>query len=152
MARRKPIINESFGSPWTDTGRRRPGGVLCPRLGGRPTTLQRRTVPGLDWADLRAMLRDRGIDLRIGYVSETATNAQGGVKELWRYTDQWTFLTRLDLEKLFGISRAQLGIVITERNGHNLSADAHLGNLQQVQEVYGRGQTWRWTEFYYNQK
>ena len=30
--------------------------------------------------------------------------------------------------------------------------DAHLGNLQQVQEVYGRGQTWRFTELWYGQK
>jgi len=106
----------------------------------------------LDWDDLRELLRDRGIDFRIGYVSETATNAQGGARQLWRYTDQWTFLTRLDLEKLFGISQAQFGMVITDRNGHNLSGDADLNNLQQVQEVYGRGQTWRWTELYYDQK
>src|SRR5215469_1581531 len=106
----------------------------------------------LDWNDLRDMLRDRGIDFRIGYVSETATNAKGGTKELWRYTDQWTFSTKLDLQKLFGVNQAQFGMVITDRNGRNLSDDAHLGNLQQVQELYGRGQTWRFTEFYYDQQ
>jgi porin len=106
----------------------------------------------LDWDDLRAMLRERGIDLRIGYVSETATNAQGGNEELWRYTDQWTFQTRLDLQKLFELNQAQFGMVITDRNGHSLSADAHLGSLQSVQQLYGRGQTWRWTEFWYDQK
>jgi carbohydrate-selective porin OprB len=36
----------------------------------------------LDWNDLRDMLREQGIDFRIGYVSETATNAKGGAKEL----------------------------------------------------------------------
>jgi porin len=95
----------------------------------------------LDWNELRAMLREQGIDFRIGYVSETATNAKGGEKELWRYTDQWTFSTKLDLQKLFGLKQAQFGLVITDRNGRNLSDDAHLGNLQQVQELYGRGQT-----------
>src|SRR5215475_1619680 len=106
----------------------------------------------LDWNDLRAMLREQGIDFRIGYVSETASNAKGGEKELWRYTDQWTFATKLDLQKLFGLKRAQFNMVITDRNGRNLSDDAHLGNLQQVQELYGRGQTWRWTEFWYSQQ
>src|SRR5215472_7798573 len=106
----------------------------------------------LDWHDLRDMLREQGIDFRIGYVSETATNAKGGDKELWRYTDQWTFSTKLDLQKLLGLPQAQFGMVITDRNGHNLSDDAHLGNLQQVQELYGRGQTWRFTEFYYDQQ
>jgi porin len=106
----------------------------------------------LDWNDLRDMLREQGIDFRIGYVSETATNAKGGAKELWRYTDQWTFSTQLDLQKLFGLKQAQFGMVITDRNGRDLSDDAHLGSLQQVQELYGRGQTWRFTEFWYDQQ
>jgi porin len=106
----------------------------------------------LDWHDVREMLSEEGIDFRIGYVSETATNLQGGSQQLWRYTDQWTFWTRLDLEKLLGVRQAEFDIVITDRNGRNLSADAHLDSLQQVQELYGRGQTWRWTEFWYEQR
>lgn len=106
----------------------------------------------LDWADVRELLREQGIDFRIGYVSETATNLQGGDQQLWRYTDQWTFWTRLDLEKLFGVPRAEFNVIITDRNGHDLSADAHLDSLQQVQELYGRGQTWRWTEFWFGQR
>jgi porin len=106
----------------------------------------------LDWDDLRTMLREQGIDFRVGYVSETATNAQGGKEQLWRYTDQWTFATKLDLQKLFRLPQAQFSLVVTDRNGHNLSDDAHLGNLQQVQEVYGRGQTWRFTELWYGQQ
>src|ERR1700761_8770421 len=78
----------------------------------------------LDWSDLRAMLRDEGIDIRIGYVSETATNVQGGNEELWRYTDQWTFSSKLDLQKLLGWNSANFGLVITDRNGRNLSDDA----------------------------
>ncbi len=105
----------------------------------------------LDWRDLRELLRDEGIDFRVSYVSETATNLQGGNQQLWRYTDQWTFWTKLDLEKLFGVPRAQFDVAITDRNGRNLSEDAGLNTLQQVQELYGRGQTWRWTEFYYEQ-
>jgi porin len=105
----------------------------------------------LDWDDLRAALRDAGIDFRVGYVSETATNVQGGGEELWRYTDQWTFLTKFDLQKLIGLNQAQLVMAITDRNGRSLSSDANLDSLQQVQELYGRGQTWRWTEFYYDQ-
>jgi porin len=105
----------------------------------------------LDWDDLRELLSEKGIDFRISYVSETATNLQGGDQQLWRYTDQWTFWTRLDLEKLFGVPQAQFNVVVTDRNGQNLSTDANLGTLQQVQELYGRNQTWRWTEFWYDQ-
>lgn len=105
----------------------------------------------LDWDDVRQMLSQQGIDIRIGYVSESATNLQGGSQELWRYTDQWTFWTHLDLDKLFSLRNAEFDIIITDRNGRNLSADARLDSLQQVQELYGRGQTWRWTEFWYDQ-
>jgi porin len=118
------------------------------RAGG-PQTFPDELV--LDWDDLRAALKAEGIDFRIGYVSETATNVQGGDQELWRYTDQWTFLTKLDLQRLLGLNNAQFEMVITDRNGHNLSTDAKLDSLQQVQELYGRGQTWRWTEFWYDQ-
>jgi len=105
----------------------------------------------LDWDDLRDLLRQQGVDFRFSYVSETATNLQGGDQQLWRYTDQLTFWGALDLQKLFGFPQARFNIVITDRNGRNLSTDADLGSLQQVQELYGRNQTWRWTEFWYDQ-
>ena len=106
----------------------------------------------LDWDGIRSDLLEKGIDFRIGYVSETATNVQGGDKELARYTDQITFAATLDLEKLLALPQAQFKITITDRNGDNLSSDAKLDSLQQVQELYGRGQTWRWTQFWYDQK
>src|SRR3954453_5727672 len=64
----------------------------------------------LEGGGLRSYLRARGVDVRIGYVSETVTNVQGGDKQLWRYADQWTFATALDLEKLLGWNQAQFKI------------------------------------------
>ena len=110
------------------------------------------TELALEWGGLRSYLFDRGVDLRVGYVSETVTNVTGGNEQLWRYADQWTFATALDLEKILGWRQAQLKITVTDRNGRNLSNDAHLGSLQEVQEIYGRGQTWHWTQFSYDQK
>jgi porin len=106
----------------------------------------------LDWDGIRTDWLNRGIDVRVGYVSETATNAEGGDRELMRYTDQITFSAKLDLEKLLGLKEATFKLAITDRNGDNLSSDAHLQSLQQVQELYGRDQTWRWTQFWYQQK
>jgi len=105
-----------------------------------------------DSRELGKGLRERGIDFGVAYVSESATNVQGGSEQLYRYTDQWAFSAQFDLEKLAGVENARFSIVITDRNGRNLSDDADLGSLQQVQEVYGRGQTTRWTEFYYDQQ
>ena len=106
----------------------------------------------LDWDGFRSDLFEKGIDFRIGYVSETATNVQGGDEQLWRYSGQLTFAGTFDLQKLLGLDQAQFKVTITDRNGRDLSADANLDSLQQVQEIYGRGQTWRWTQFYYDQK
>jgi porin len=117
---------------------------------GAPQTFSDDLV--VDWDGIRNYLLENGIDFRVGYVSETATNVQGGDEELWRYADQWTFATTLDLQKLLGINQAQFKITITDRDGRDLSADANLGSLQQVQEIYGRGQTWRWTQLWYDQK
>ena len=106
----------------------------------------------LDWDGIRSDWYDKGVDVRLGYVSETATNVQGGDRELVRYTDQITFSMTLDLEKLLGLEQAKFRLAITDRNGNNLSSDANLQSLQQVQELYGRDQTWRWTQFWYQQK
>jgi porin len=106
----------------------------------------------LDWEGIRSEWYDKGVDFRIGYVSETATNVQGGDQELVRYTDQFTFSLTLDLDKLLGFNQAKFRMAITDRNGNNLSSDANLQSLQQVQELYGRDQTWRWTQFWYDQQ
>jgi len=104
-----------------------------------------------NWDGLRTRLFNDGFDFQLGYVSETASNVQGGAKEGVRYTDQYTFGTTVDLDKLFALPNASLQLSITDRNGRNLSTDEKLGSLQQVQEVYGRGQTWRITQFWYDQ-
>ena len=104
-----------------------------------------------DWGGLRTDLRAKGIEFQFGYVSETAANLRGGTRHLTDYTDQWTFGTTLDLDRLLGLPHARFQATITDRNGRNLSSDAGLNTLQQVQEVFGRGQTWRITQLWYDQ-
>ena len=96
------------------------------------------TITG-DWGGLRARLHDWGIDLLLSYTAEPAYNATGGDRNAVRYTDQWAFGATFDLERLIGFHDASFQVTITDRNGRNLSSDAHLGTLQQVQEVFGRG-------------
>jgi porin len=104
-----------------------------------------------DWNGWRSLLHDDGVDFNLGYTTETAANVQGGPKKQVFYTDQFAFGATLDLNKLLGLNDAHLQITITDRNGLNLSNANNLNNLQLVQEVYGRGQTWRITQFWYNQ-
>jgi porin len=104
-----------------------------------------------DWNGERTRLKDRGIDFQFGYTGEAAYNATGGTESDAAWADQYTAGVTLDLEKLVGIPAAQFQATITQRTGRNLVDDVDLGTLQLVQEVFGRGQTTRLTEFWYKQ-
>jgi len=104
-----------------------------------------------DWNGARTRLADEGVTFNLGYGSQIAHNTSGGRDRLTRYSDQWVLGAELDLQKLWGWQGGTFVATITDRNGKNLSADAGLGTFQQVQEVYGRGQTWRLTNFYLGQ-
>jgi porin len=104
-----------------------------------------------DWGGERARLASEGVQLNVNYTGEAANNPKGGDRELTRYTGQLAIDVALDLEKLWGWQGAKFQLSITDRGGRNLSDDAHLGALQQVQEVYGRNQTWRLTQMWYSQ-
>lgn len=104
-----------------------------------------------DWLGIRSALKDHGVDFTVVYTSETAYNPQGGLERSALYTDQLSFGFAFDLQKLLKLPDAQFQISITDRNGHNLSGTQNLGTLQQVQELYGRGQTWLITQFWYRQ-
>ena len=105
-----------------------------------------------DWLGIRSLLKAHGVDFTVVYTSETAYNPQGGQQHSALYTDQLSFGFAFDLEKILRLNNAQFQISITDRNGHNLSGTQNLGTLQQVQELYGRGQTWLITQFWYRQR
>jgi porin len=111
-----------------------------------------------DWGGARNELLDQGVDVIIDYVGEGASNLHGGYDRdrSARYTVQWALGTHLDLQKLLGWQDAEFQLLVTERNGNNLSndrvSDPRAPQLSSVQEVWGRGQTWRLTQLWYRQK
>lgn len=98
-----------------------------------------------DWGGERTALFEHGIDIAANYVSEIASHPFDAT----RYADQWSLGATLDLDKLWGWSDAHFQITATSRHGRELGGDAQLDNLQLVQEVYGRGQTSRLTQLWY---
>ncbi|WIW49961.1 carbohydrate porin [Bradyrhizobium sp. 62B] len=110
-------------------------------------------VPWLlgDWDGTRTRLRDAGVDFQLGYVGEVASNGTGGLRRDVAYSDQWAAGARLDLGRLNLLEGGTVQVTVTDRNGRNLSDDADLGTLQEVQEIFGRGRTARLTRFWYNQ-
>jgi porin len=105
-----------------------------------------------DWGGLRTRLFDAGISAAASYVSETAWNFQGGARGLVRESGQFALGFTGDMERLAGLQGGTMQVSITDRRGDDLGAAAGLNVLQQVQEVYGRGQTTRLTQFWYEQK
>ncbi len=110
--------------------------------------------PGLigDWHEIRTRLGRRGIGLSARYASESGYNFAGGERKLFRETGQFDVGALLDMEKLAGITGGAVRATVTWRRGYNLTADAGLGLLLQAQEVYGRGQTVRLTQLWWEQK
>ncbi|MDG9882111.1 porin [Pseudomonas putida CSV86] len=111
-----------------------------------------------DWGGARTELLDKGYDFTLDYVGEAATNLHGGYNDdrTARYSDQFALGMKLDLQKILGWHDAEFKLAITERSGRNLSndriSDPRAGQFSSVQEVWGRGQTWRLTQMWIKQK
>ena len=111
-----------------------------------------------DWGGARTELLEKGYDFTLDYVGEVAGNLHGGYNndKTARYSDQFALGAHLDLQKILGWHDAEFKLAITERSGRNLSndriSDPRAGQFSSVQEVWGRGQTWRLTQMWVKQK
>lgn len=122
-------------------------------LAPQPARAQETTSFGLtgDWGGLRAKLLDAGLDFQIGYTFEGAANPSGGDRREATGAGQLSVGATADLGKLLGDPGASFQVTFTHRDGRNLTADTGIDPLQQAQEVYGRGDVWRLTQFFYDQ-
>lgn len=111
-----------------------------------------------DWNGTRTELSEKGYDFKVDYTGEMGSNLHGGYDHdrTARYSDQFGLGTHLDLQKILGWDDAEFQLTITERNGNNISNDRindpRVGGFTSAQEVWGRGQTWRLTQMWYQQK
>ncbi|UBM26341.1 carbohydrate porin [Pseudomonas sp. p1(2021b)] len=111
-----------------------------------------------DWNGTRSELLEKGYDFTFGYTGEMGSNLHGGYDHdrTARYSDQFTFGSHLDLEKILGWHDSEFQLTITERHGQNISNDRindpRVGGFTSAQEVWGRGETWRLTQLWIKQK
>jgi porin len=103
-----------------------------------------------DWGGLRTKLADEGILLRAHYLSETAGNPTGGLRQGTQYAQQIDFGADLDLGKLIDLQGGTVHVTFTDRQGQSLAAD-DVGNLISEQEIFGGGQNFRLAELSYAQ-
>lgn len=109
-----------------------------------------------DWNGKRTQLQQQGYDFNFGYTGEMATllHAKQASSHGTEYADQFAIGSHLDLEKILGWQDTEAQITVTQRNGRSLSqtSDALAGHLSSSQEVWGREQTWRLTDFWIKKK
>lgn len=105
-----------------------------------------------DWNGERTALKEQGYDFSLEYAGELANlmDSKTASNHGTEYSDQIALGANLDLSKILGWSDTQAQITITHRSGQNLTntSDALRGQLSSVQEVWGRGQTWRLTDLW----
>jgi porin len=100
----------------------------------------------------RTKLAEQGITLSATMVDEAVTNLSGGVRNAGANAGQIGLGAVFDMAKLAGISGATFGITLVDRWGQNMSANDGAPDLQLINEVFGRGDIVRLTEFYWDQK
>ena len=116
---------------------------------GLSSWLQGQYMTG-DWGGTRSALETKGVTLRAGYLSESAANPSGGLRQGATYTHQVDAGFDLDLDKLINLPGGKIHVLFTERAGQSLAAQS-IGSIISVQEVFGSGQNIRLAEFSYEQ-
>ncbi|MGO4687105.1 carbohydrate porin [Brevundimonas sp. 2YAF1] len=116
-----------------------------------PPSAPRTELTG-DWGGLRSRWLDRGVRINARLSSESAANLSGGTRRTFAEAGQFDVGARLDMEKLFGLKGGSFQATAVYRYGDNLVTRADLGVILQPQEIFGRGETWRLTQFWYEQE
>lgn len=102
-----------------------------------------------DWGGLRTELLDKGVDIKMGYVGESASNLRGGYqphRHVTRYSDQFSLGVKVDLEKLAGWDETEFSFALSNRNGSELdevTSDPRAKSFNATQEINGRGSVTR---------
>ncbi|HWU03890.1 MAG TPA: carbohydrate porin, partial [Novosphingobium sp.] len=112
----------------------------------QPAAAAGRDVPA--W---RQNLRDHGVDLTFAYQSESAAAVTGGARDGSAYTQQLLLSAAVDTGKAFGLEGGKFIFTVIHRKGTDLTA-TRLGNLFEVQELYGGGQDLRPANITYEQE
>lgn len=107
-----------------------------------------------DWGGTRQGLVDKGVDIDMEYLGESASNLRGGYDKhhATRYADEFDLGVTLDLQKLLGWQDAQFMVQLSNTNGKSLNDerinDPRSTGLSATQEVSGNGSITRLSELW----
>ncbi|OJU67716.1 MAG: carbohydrate porin, partial [Acinetobacter sp. 39-4] len=109
-----------------------------------------------DWNGQRSALEQQGYNFSADYTGEFAgiLDSKQHSSHGSEFTGQLALGTHFDLNKILGWEDTEAQITVTYRDGQSLSqtAEGLQGHQSSVQEVWGRGQTWRLTDLWIKKK
>ncbi len=122
-----------------------------PQAAATDPGLWRRPALTGDWNGARSRLADNGVTFTINEVVDAAHNFNGGTDSETRAAGQLFLGATIDTAKAWGHPGGKLQVTVINRHGDSLANDAALNLLQPVQTIYGRGEIWRLSQFWYEQ-
>ncbi len=89
------------------------------------------------WGLVRPVLADHGVNINLDFITQTAGDVSGGMRQGFDYAQQIGFSADIDWSKLAGIPGFSTHMVVISRAGRNVSADYTGDNVIQLQDIYG---------------
>lgn len=96
--------------------------------------------------------KDAGIDFSLNYTSEDLTAVSGGTSNALVHAGQVSLTAQIDMDKIVGWKGASLFASVSHRDGRNINTVAGLNTLLGPQEIFGRGNVTRLSQFWIDQK
>ncbi|MFK4873506.1 carbohydrate porin [Novosphingobium sp. ZW T3_23] len=103
------------------------------------------------WAWKDRLKRD-GFDFVINYTSEDLIAVRGGNSDALVHAGQASFTGQADMERLVGWKGGAVTLSISHRDGQGINTRSGIGALLGPQEIFGRGNVTRISQFWIDQK
>lgn len=101
------------------------------------------------WKD---RVKESGIDFTINYTSEELAAVKGGDSDALVHAGQLSFTGQADMERLTGWRGAAIALSVSKRDGQGINGRSGIGALLGPQEIFGRGNITRISQFWLDQK
>lgn len=96
--------------------------------------------------------KDSGIDFTINYTSEELAAIKGGDSDALVHAGQLSFTVQADMKRLTGWKGASITLSVSKRDGQGINPRSGIGALLGPQEIFGRGNITRISQFWLDQK
>jgi len=97
-------------------------------------------------------LKDDGFEFAINYTSEDLAAVSGGSSDALVHAGQLSVNAKADMDKLVGWNGASFSVSVSHRDGDNVNVRDGIGALLGPQEIFGRGNVTRVSQFWLDQK